>query len=85
MELGWEGPLVVDGTEHALDDDRRIDSPFAQVPFDSPLYEISHGGHELRLDFDTDERFVSAPDDPSADGRRKLERLWLLLRDFWKR
>jgi hypothetical protein len=61
LELGWEGPLQVDGVEHALSDYPRMDNPFAQVDFDDTRYEISDDSYGLVLDFERDLREVSAP------------------------
>ena len=48
--FGWDRPLVVDGDEVPLDDYPRIDSPWAEVPFDSTSYDIRAGGERLQLD-----------------------------------
>ncbi|MEN8181679.1 MAG: hypothetical protein ABFS46_03985 [Myxococcota bacterium] len=61
VELSWEGPLRVDGEPQALDGYPRMDNPFAQVGFDETRYEIDDGEYGLVLDFERDEREVSAP------------------------
>lgn len=50
ISFGWDEPLVVDGEKRPLGDYLRIDSPWAQVPFDSNAYVIKSGRHTLRLD-----------------------------------
>ena len=50
IEFGWDQPFVVDGADQPLDDYPRIDSPWAQVAFDSTSYDIKAGEHTLKLD-----------------------------------
>ena len=50
ITFGWDRPLVVDGNEEPLSGYPRIDSPWADVPFDSTSYEIRAGDHSLSLD-----------------------------------
>lgn len=83
VEFGWEGPIRVSGTDHTIDDYPRFDNPFASVPFDTKRYEIAEGGYELVLDFDADVRSVSAPENPFAEGREDVARIWNLVRDNW--
>ena len=60
VSFGWDAPLVVDGEERDLADYPRIDSPWAQVPFDSTSYVVKSGRHTLRLDTGTPSRESSA-------------------------
>ena len=50
ITFGWDRPLVVDGNEVPISGYPRIDSPWADVPFDSTSYEIRAGDHSLSLD-----------------------------------
>lgn len=50
MTFGWDEPLFVDGTAQSLHAYPRIDSPWAQVDFDTRTYDVSAGGHRLQLD-----------------------------------
>lgn len=61
LELGWEGPLRVQGADVAIDDYPRMDNPFTRVEFLERRYEISDGEYSLTLDFDTDLRQALAP------------------------
>jgi hypothetical protein len=61
VELGWEGPLVVDGEAHPLADYPRMDNAFSRVEFGETRYEISDGEYGLVLDFDTDLRQTTGP------------------------
>jgi len=76
VELGWEGPLVVDGQEQPIDGYPRFDNPFVHVDFDTPRYEVSDGVYSLVLDFSSDTREASAP--PEA---RDLA--WLTFASIW--
>jgi hypothetical protein len=69
LELGWDGPLQVDGVEHALSDYPRMDNPFTHVDFDDTRYEVSDGDYGLVLDFEQDLREASAP--PPGESRRE--------------
>ena len=87
LELGWEGPLRVNGADHALADYPRMDNPFAQVPFPASddlvadeRYEISDGAFGLVLDFGTDERSVSVPPDGRARAQAQLDAIWEAVR-----
>jgi len=51
VELGWEGPLVVDGAPVPIADYKRFDNPFVQTDFMDTRYEISDGDFSLVLDF----------------------------------
>jgi len=79
LELGWEGPLVVEGTPVELGGYPRMDNPFTRVEFDERVYEVSDGDYGLRLDFDRDVREASAPEPPRGGLGRLLRRLWMLL------
>jgi hypothetical protein len=70
MELGWEGPLRVEGDEVALGGYPRMDNPFAQVEFLERRYEIRRGRFLLILDFDRDVREARA----TRHDRRGLRR-----------
>ncbi len=50
ITFGWDKPLTVAGTEQPIADYPRIESPWAQVPFDSTTYDIKSGKNSLRLD-----------------------------------
>lgn len=69
LELGWEGPLRVEGVSHPLSGYPRFANPFAQVDFDARRYEISDGSFALLLDFEQDLREVRAA--PPGLGRRE--------------
>jgi len=73
VALGWEGPLVVDSVEHALDGYPRFDNPFIRTEFDTRRYEVSDGEYSLVLDFDADTRETTAPPEAAADARSALE------------
>jgi len=53
MQLGWTGPLVVDGAEVALDEHPRYSNPFVHVAWGERVFEIEAGGYRSVLDFDT--------------------------------
>lgn len=59
MRFGWDEPLVVDGNRIELDGYPRIDSPWAQVPFDSTRYRIRAGERSLEVDVGSATRRVS--------------------------
>jgi hypothetical protein len=61
IELGWDGPLVVNGVPEALDGYPRMENPFVQVEFGETRYEVREGGYSLLLDFATNERRAAAP------------------------
>ena len=56
VELGWEGPLTVDGAPQALADYKRYDNPFVQTDFLETRYDVADDGFSLLLDFETDRR-----------------------------
>ena len=60
ITFGWDLPLTVDGAEQQIGPYPRIDSPWAQVPFDSTKYVIKGGSETLRLDVDGPTRESSA-------------------------
>jgi hypothetical protein len=51
VELGWEGPIVVDGVSHALSDYPRFDNPFVTTEFGETKYQIEYDEASLVLDF----------------------------------
>jgi hypothetical protein len=59
IELGWEGPLRVDGEEVALDGYPRWDNPYTQAAFGVPVYRIDYDGLSLDLDFERGTRVVT--------------------------
>ncbi len=61
ITFGWDKPLMVSGTDQPIADYPRIDSPWAQVPFDATDYVITGGKHSLHLD-------VTAPSRESSGG-----------------
>ncbi len=79
MAFGWEGPITVDGTAHAIDDYPRYDNPFVTTPFDTTRYEISDGEATLVLDFSDDTREATGP---PADAAAALEQLADVLRSW---
>ncbi|MGH0037897.1 MAG: hypothetical protein ACQGVK_22940 [Myxococcota bacterium] len=76
VELGWEGPMVVGGVEHALADYPRFDNPFVQVDFDTTRYEVSDGEYSLLLDFATDTREAVAPADARDRAFAAFAEIW---------
>jgi len=50
LSFGWDKPLTKGETEESLTGYPRIDSPWAQVPFDSTAYQIASGDKSLRFD-----------------------------------
>ncbi|MEW6270694.1 MAG: hypothetical protein AB1689_15535 [Thermodesulfobacteriota bacterium] len=58
IELGWDGPLVVEGREVALDH-ARWDNPFVRASADGAVIEVAHEGLSLRLDFAAPARSVA--------------------------
>jgi hypothetical protein len=60
ITFGWDRPLTADGAEQPLSGYPRIDSPWAQVPFDSTTYDIAAGGETLHLDVTKPARRASA-------------------------
>jgi hypothetical protein len=60
LQVGQDGPFVVDGDEVPLRNDLRYDNPWAQVPFASSRYELGGDTGTLDLDFDTGTRTATA-------------------------
>jgi hypothetical protein len=52
VSYGWNGPLVVGGSEIEQRWGWRYDNPFVKVSFDSKRYEVRNGQDRLTLDFD---------------------------------
>ncbi len=77
VELGWEGPIVVDGEAHALDGYPRFDNPFVQTEFDVTRYEVGDGVYSLLLDFATDTREAASPADAIERAWQEFARIWL--------
>ncbi|MCG8588737.1 MAG: hypothetical protein MJE66_05550 [Proteobacteria bacterium] len=80
IEWAWEGPLVVNGTEHPISDYPRFDNRYLQVPFDDTRYHVRHDGFELLLDFDSDTREAAAPPDSAAGVRARFAAIWEAIR-----
>lgn len=59
LEVGWEGPLSVDGEPVDLHPQARFDNPWVQADFGATRYEISEGDATLVLDFDALTREVA--------------------------
>jgi len=51
LEFNWTGPLTLDGVEVQLSDYQRFENPYAQVAYNSGVYEIAYRGMGLFLDF----------------------------------
>lgn len=58
-EVGWTGPLTVDGEAVDLGPYDRWDNPYARQAFGTRRAEVRHGGRLLELDFDAGRRAVS--------------------------
>lgn len=54
--FGWNAPLTADGQEIALHGYPRYDNHACKCGFDTPVYDITAGGHHATLDFSTDTR-----------------------------
>ncbi len=61
LELGWQGPLRVQGQAVALGGYPRLENPFTRVEFLERRYEIARGNFGLILDFDGDVREALGP------------------------
>ncbi|MBK7976629.1 MAG: hypothetical protein IPK07_26305 [Deltaproteobacteria bacterium] len=63
VEVGWTGPMTVDGTAVDIGPYPRWENRYATTPFGEPRAEIERGGEKLILDFAKPERRVvgSAP------------------------
>jgi hypothetical protein len=61
VSLGWSGPLMVTGDAKPLAGYKRYDNPFAQVDFDTPVYDLEANGWTLHLDFASDTRQALPP------------------------
>jgi hypothetical protein len=59
VRFGWDGPLRVDGVEIPLHRYPRYDNPYVQAEFDTATINVSAGGYQLYLNWDSGER-VSA-------------------------
>ena len=51
LEFNWTGPLTLDGVDVPLTDYHRFENPYAQVAYNSGVYEIAYRGMGLFLDF----------------------------------
>ena len=58
VELGWEGPLVVEGEEVSIADYPRMDNRYATIAFGETRYEVDDGQYRLILDFEKSHRKV---------------------------
>ena len=50
--FGWSDSLTVNGEEISLDGYPRWDNPYSHVPFNSRVFDITHEGNRLYLDFE---------------------------------
>ena len=58
LQLGWTGPMIVDGREIDLHANPRYDNPFTHVEWGETRFEITAGGVTSALDFEGAERIV---------------------------
>ena len=58
LEFGWQGPLTLDGEEHALDNFKHMENPYCVVDFPATAMEIQYGDQALRLVFEKPEEQV---------------------------
>ncbi len=65
IRFDWHGPLLVNGAEVPIADYPRFSSPFLEVEFDTPRYEVTTEDHELVLDFEQGLRDASRRRKPS--------------------
>jgi hypothetical protein len=56
LTFGWDAPLTAKGADVPLTGYPRIDSPWANVPWNSTSYDIEAGGETLHLDVTKPER-----------------------------
>ena len=56
---GTPGALTVDGKRVGIRDYRRVDAPWARVPFRARDYVVEHDGARLELDFTAGTRATS--------------------------
>ena len=61
LELGWDGPLVVDGQPVVIHHDMRFKNPYVTTPFGDTRYVIRKDRWRLILDFDQGIRDTSGP------------------------
>ncbi|MBI3784699.1 MAG: hypothetical protein HY270_15000 [Deltaproteobacteria bacterium] len=61
VTFGWAAPLTVKGTEIAISDYPRHDSPWAQTPYNSPQASISAEGYSVQDDVEKPLRQVTGP------------------------
>ncbi len=59
IQFGWNHALSVNGVEISLEDYPRYDNPFVQAEYDPGEIKVTCSGHQLRLNWQTGERFVS--------------------------
>jgi len=52
VAFAWEGDLTVDGVAVPLEGYARFDNPYCRAEHGTGIYEITHDGRSLRLDFD---------------------------------
>ncbi len=56
VEVGWEGPMTVEGEEIDLGPFPRWSNDYSATTFGDPITHIDHGKHRLMLDFTGPER-----------------------------
>lgn len=57
--MGWDGPLMQDGTALVVEGFPRYDNPYASGEFPGSSISFQHAGESLVLDFDGRTREVS--------------------------
>lgn len=50
VELAWNGPLRVDGSEIEIHNYPRFDNPYCHADFGAKVYDIAHAGQHHRID-----------------------------------
>ncbi len=59
VRFGWQGPLKVDDAEISLSGYPRYDNPYVQAEFDTTEIQVTAGGHQLSLKWNSGERLSS--------------------------
>ncbi len=57
-QVGWEGPFIIDGKEIPLRNYPRFNNPYCHTEYGQTAFTVSHGDHELELDFETNRRVI---------------------------
>ena len=61
LRFASHGSFEVNGIAEPLADFPRFDNPFAQVPFDADVVQITAEGYGVTLDFAAGQRTLEAP------------------------